>query len=112
MTGKKRILTVVAHSECQMLRLPRAELIRIVDEIPSAWSHVAEMLAQSFSRAIEMIEYLRCPDHTRRVAALLPSLNSGRAPEPIRISQIEMAEMTHIGRTTVQAALVNLVRRD
>jgi CRP-like cAMP-binding protein len=110
-TGQKRILTVVACTECHILRLPRAELIRIVEQTPASWFHIAEMLAQNFARAIEMLEYLRCPDHTRRVAALLLSLNGNRSPEPIRVSQIEMAEMTHIGRTNVQSALVDLVKR-
>lgn len=110
-TGQKRILTVVACTECHILRLPRAELIRIVEQTPAAWFHIAEMLAQNFARAIEMIEYLRCPDHTRRIAALLLSLTGSRSPEPIRISQVEMAEMTHIGRTNVQSALVELAQR-
>jgi CRP-like cAMP-binding protein len=110
-TGQKRILTVVACTECHILRLPRAELIRIVEQTPAAWFHIAEMLAQNFARAIEMIEYLRCPDHTRRIAALLLSLSGNRSPEPIRVSQVEMAEMTHIGRTNVQSALVDLAQR-
>jgi DNA-binding GntR family transcriptional regulator len=69
------------------------------------------MLAQNFARAIEMIEYLRCPNHNRRIAALLLSLTGTRSPEPIRVSQIEMAEMTQIGRTNVQSALVDLAQR-
>jgi CRP-like cAMP-binding protein len=106
--GHKRVMSIIAHSPCEILRLPRAEMLRILEEVPSAWLHIAEMLAQNFARAIEMIEYLRCPDSTRRVAALLLSLNGNRPPEPLRISQIEIAELTHMSRTTVQAALTEL----
>jgi CRP-like cAMP-binding protein len=106
--GHKRIMTIVAHSPCDILRLPRAEMLRILQEVPSAWLHIAEMLAQNFARAVETIEYLRCPNSTRRVAAMLLSLTGNRPPEPIRLSQIEMAEMTHLGRTNVQAALFDL----
>jgi CRP-like cAMP-binding protein len=77
--------------------------------VPSAWLHIAEMLAQNFARAVEMIEYLRCPDSTRRVAAMLLSM-AGNRGEPLRVSQVEIAEMTHLSRTTVQQSLVELAR--
>jgi CRP/FNR family transcriptional regulator, cyclic AMP receptor protein len=109
--GHQRIMTVVAYSPCDILRLPRAEMLRILQETPSAWQHIAEMLAQNFARAIEAIDYLRCPDPSRRVAAMLLSLNGNRPPEPILLSQIEIAELTRLGRTTVQAALFDLAEK-
>jgi CRP-like cAMP-binding protein len=110
-TGAQRVMSIIACTPCYILRLPRSEMLRIVEQSPAAWFHIAEMLAQNFARAIEMIELLRCPDPTRRIAALLCNLVGNRAPAPIRISQIEMAEMAHLGRTNVQSALLDLAQK-
>ncbi len=107
-TGQKRIMTIVASGQCEILRLPRAEMMRIVEKTPTAWQYFAAMLAQNFARAVEIIEYLRCPTPARRIAALLLNLVGERTPQALQVSQVEMAEMTHFGRTTVQSALTDL----
>jgi len=109
--GGKRIMSIVAHGPCDVLRLPRAEMLRILQEAPDSWQHIAELLAQNFARAIETIEYLRCPDPARRIAAMLLSLTGNRPPEPIRLSQGEIAEITRLGRTAVQAAQAELAEK-
>lgn len=109
-TGQTRLMTVVAASQCEVLRLPRAEMMRIVEKTPSTWHYFADLLAQNFARAVEVIEYLRCPTPARRIAALLLNLGGGRPPVAIRMSQFEMAEITNIGRTNVQSALLQLAQ--
>jgi CRP-like cAMP-binding protein len=110
-TGQKRIMTINASSRCDVLRLPRAEMMRIVERTPAAWHYFADLLAQNFARAVEIVEYLRCSNPSRRIAAMLLNLAGERPSQAIRVSQIEMAEISHLGRTNVQSALMDLAQR-
>ncbi len=66
--GGKRLVTIHAVSRCRLLRLPRAELQRIVGKDPVCWSYMALLLAQNFARSIRLIAALKQVNPRDRVA--------------------------------------------
>jgi CRP-like cAMP-binding protein len=93
-----------------LLRLPRAEIQRIVGKEPACWSYMALLLAQNFARSLRLISALKLVQPRDRVAAvlllLLDDLPEGQLK--ITVSQSDLASITSLARSSVNSALKDL----
>ena len=109
-TGTRRQITLIAGADSRVLRLSRASMIQIVEADPQAWLHFAELLARNFATALSAIALLRLDSPIARICALLAGLAvDDTDPSPtVRASQAEIAAMTQLGKTAVNASLSEL----
>jgi CRP-like cAMP-binding protein len=112
-TGKPRIVSLFAHSDLTLLRLPRAEFLRIAAADPQAWHQLAVLSARNTALAIEVIEMLKRSDSTDRLGhALFMLFRELPAPgRTIQTSQGDLGALTRMSRGSVNAALAALEAR-
>jgi CRP/FNR family transcriptional regulator, cyclic AMP receptor protein len=111
-TGRPRRIAIVAGSDCQLLRLPRAELLRIASNDPTVWRHIAVLLALNLAKAIDTVDALSRSDPAARVAATLLNLveDDIAGPPIISASQLDLGALARLSRSAVNAALKGLER--
>jgi CRP/FNR family transcriptional regulator, cyclic AMP receptor protein len=73
-TGQPRRISIVAGSDCQLLRISRAEILRMAASDPAVWRYIAVLLARNYRTAIDVVDALGRADPTARVAATLLNL--------------------------------------
>ena len=113
LTGRQRRISILAGSDCTLLRLTRAAMTSITDSQPGAWRSFAVLSAINLAVALDVIEAMRCTDPVDRVAATLFNLafsNPG-GTLPIEISQAELGALTRLSRSAVNRAIGNLEAR-
>lgn len=118
-TGRPRLLSLTARTTAQVVRLTRADFLRIADVNPVAWRHVALMAARNLERAMAINGAMRRDKPTERLAATLVNLAAEVSSDPIalRVSQEDLAAIIRMSRGSVNAALARLesaglLRRD
>lgn len=109
----KRLITVVAMVGTELLRLPRAAMLRIAAADPDAWLHFAGLLSSNVARSFALISVLRRDDPVERIGALLLSLagEPGHYQPRVPGSQADLGAMANLGRSTVNSALAELAAR-
>jgi CRP/FNR family transcriptional regulator, cyclic AMP receptor protein len=112
-TGQPRRVSIVGRSACRLLRLPRAEVVRMTDSDPLAWRYFLLLLARNYARTVRVVYALKQADPLRRVAAMLLVLLEDNPPGAMeaQASQSDIAELANLGRTKVNASLKALERR-
>lgn len=110
----RRLISAVAAADTELLRLPRACMIRIAAAEPNFWLHFAELLSANFARSFGVIGMLRRDDPVQRIAALLLNLSGDPDYLQLRVpgSQSDLAAMANLSRSTVSSALAELARRN
>jgi CRP-like cAMP-binding protein len=58
-TGQRRRVSIVGRSACRLLRLPRAEVVRMTDSDPLASRYFLLLLSQNYARALRVVYALR-----------------------------------------------------
>lgn len=102
---------VLAKTDCVVLYLQKAVLLRILSDRPELWRVVAEFLALGLHTAILAHYDLLISDAPRRIAATLLRIAGCRGPMAknvpvsIPLTQVELCEMVNLSRTVVGAAL-------
>lgn len=114
LTGRARRITIVAKSDCKILRLSRAEMVRLGDVYPNSWQFFSEIAARNLVLAIDLIEALRHRVPIQRVAMTLLNLHRDLGPdfETLPLSQTEIAAAADLSRSSVSTALVALKKLD
>lgn len=119
LTGKGRIISLMARTAVQVLRLPRTDFLRIAEDDPQAWRHLSLLTVGNNLRTLRVIEALRRDDATDRLAATLVNLGHEQPGSPVvlRLSQDDLGAMARLSRGSVNAALARLegaglLRRD
>lgn len=119
LTGKGRVISLVARTPVQAVRLHRADFLRIAEADPQAWRHLSLLTVQNTLRAIRVIDALRREDATERLAATLVNLAREQPDHPmiLRLSQDDLGAVARLSRGSVNAALARLegaglLRRD
>lgn len=111
--GHPRKFTEIARTACVVLRLPRAEMLRICEEEPQRWREFSLLLANNLARAIDVAAMLRQRPSVARVAQALLMLTEhaadGSATAPV--SQADLGAITQLSRASVAASLSKLERR-
>jgi CRP/FNR family transcriptional regulator, cyclic AMP receptor protein len=118
MTGRPRLLAMVARTDCQLMRLPRAEIVRLTESDPQVWHYFALLLMRNYGTVMSVVHALKQSDPARRVAAMLAVLIDGGGEGPIEAiaSQTDIGALANLGRSKVNASLraleeLRLIRR-
>ena len=107
LTGQPvRLATATAMTECEIMRLERATMIRVIHEEPTfAEMFVSHLLARTVRVEADLVDQLFNSSEKRLARALLLLANFGKdgRPEPIiaNISQETLAEMIGTTRSRV-----------
>ncbi|HEX8815027.1 MAG TPA: Crp/Fnr family transcriptional regulator [Terriglobales bacterium] len=111
--GHARLISLIARTHCQLLRLPRYELQRMTAADPSFWRFIAILIAGNERRTLRVIDALRCNDPVRRIATMLTTLlgDSGTDGRTLEVSQAELAAMCNLARGSISAGLRKLEQR-
>ena len=107
LTGQpRRIATATAMTECEIMRLEKAAIIRVLHEEPAfSEMFIAHLLSRSIRVESDLIDQLFNSSEKRLARLLLLLANFGKEakPEPIvaKISQETLAEMIGTTRSRV-----------
>jgi CRP/FNR family transcriptional regulator, cyclic AMP receptor protein len=105
-TGQRRKIAIIAGSDCQLLRLPRREIARMTNSDPIVWRYFLFLLARNYAKAMNVVAALKQSDPVGRVAFMLFILSEDSLDgSGIGVSQSDLAELTHLGRSKVNASL-------
>jgi CRP/FNR family transcriptional regulator, cyclic AMP receptor protein len=108
-TGARRRIAIIAGSDCQLLRLPRLEIARMTASDPILWRQFLLLLARNYAKAISLVWALKQSDPVKRVACMLLILNEeDLGGAGIVASQLDLAELAHLGRSKVNSSLKTL----
>lgn len=106
-TGRPRIISLVAHTDVALYRLPRAEFLRIAAADPLAWHQLAVLSTRNTAIALDLIVMLRRGDPVERLAHALYILLR-EVPPPARLVQVNQTDLgavARMSRTSVNTAL-------
>ena len=103
-----RLATAVAMTECEIMRLEKATMVRVLHEEPAfSEMFVSHLLARTLRVEADLVDQLFNSSEKRLARALLLLANFGKEgePEPIlaKISQETLAEMIGTTRSRVSA---------
>jgi CRP-like cAMP-binding protein len=107
LTGQPlRLATVAALTECEVTRIPKAEIVSIIHKEPTfAELFISHLLARNSRVEEDLIDQLFNSSEKRLARTLLLLANFGKEsePEPVlaRISQETLAEMVGTTRSRV-----------
>jgi CRP-like cAMP-binding protein len=109
-TGQPRRITILAGSDCQLLRFSRAEILRMAANDPVVWRYLTLLLARNLRKSIDVIDAISRHDPVARVAATLLNLmeDPPQDQSAISASQSDLAALTRLSRSAVNAALRDL----
>ena len=109
LTGQPvRLATATAMTECEIMRLEKATVVRVLHEEPAfSEMFVSHLLARTIRVEADLVDQLFNSSEKRLARALLLLANFGKEgePEPIlaKISQETLAEMIGTTRSRVSA---------
>jgi CRP-like cAMP-binding protein len=109
LTGQRlRLATATAMADCEIMRLEKATMIRVLHEEPAfSEMFVSHLLARTIRVEADLVDQLFNSSEKRLARALLLLANFGKEgePEPIlaKISQETLAEMIGTTRSRVSA---------
>lgn len=112
-TGQPRRVGIVARTDCRLMRVPRAEIVRLAEIDPEVWRSFSLLLARNYAKAMGIIHALKQSDPARRVAAMLAVLIEDNAAGVTiaPASQWDIGELAHLGRSKVNTSLKALESR-
>ena len=107
LSGAERRIDVLARGACKLVRLTRADLHRLLDAHPSAWSYVALLVNSNLYLALRLIEALKQQEPTLRIAHCLRNMVAAGSELPTRINvtQADIAAIAGVSRKTANSAL-------
>ncbi len=111
----RRMATAMAMTECEIMRLPKAVIVKVLQEEPAfSGLFVSHLLARSIRIEEDLVDQLFNSSEKRLARALLILANFGKEgrPEPIlaKVSQETLAEMIGTTRSRV-SFFMNKFRR-
>jgi CRP/FNR family transcriptional regulator, cyclic AMP receptor protein len=112
-TGRPRLIALIARSECNILRLSRAEFLRLAQDRPQTWQLLAQLAVGNVERAIMIIAALRQQSPLARLALTLAYLarEADLRPAVLRLTQAELGVLAQMSRGAVNAALAQIEAR-
>ena len=113
LTGRPRRIGMVARTTLRLIRLPRAEILRMTEQVPEHWRHFPGLAAINLATAIDIVDALRRSDPAERLAMVLRNLNQGAptAGGELAVSQADLAALSALSRSSVNRALAVLAAR-
>ena len=107
LTGQpRRMATAVAMTECEIMRLEKADMVRVIHEEPAfSEMFVAHLLARTIRVEEDLVDQLFNSSEKRLARALLLLANFGKESKPeainAKVSQEMLAEMIGTTRSRV-----------
>jgi CRP/FNR family transcriptional regulator, cyclic AMP receptor protein len=113
LTGHPRRVGIVARTDCRLLRVPRAQIVRLTETDPEVWRNFSLLLVRNYAKAMGIIHALKQSDPARRVAAMLAVLAEDNPPGVTiaPATQWDIGELAHLGRSKVNTSLKALESR-
>ncbi|WP_216665441.1 Crp/Fnr family transcriptional regulator [Pseudoruegeria sp. HB172150] len=97
-----------ANRQCELLAVPRAEVLRMAEERPECWRWLGLLSVRQIRTGLETLEDIRRRNAAARIAATILSIGRvrwrGNMPEPsneIVITQGELAALSVVSRASV-----------
>lgn len=105
--GQPRRVGMVARTALRLIRLPRAEMLRMTDQAPDCWRHFAGLAVFNLRTALDIIDALRRSDPAERLAMVLCNLSRAAPTNPndLAVTQTELASLAVLSRSSVNKAL-------
>lgn len=104
--GQPRTATVVARTDCEILKLTREEFIELVREKPSTLFKLVKILIKRLRETDEKIKVLSMDSATERVRWFLQkTVADTRSPEIVLPSHSEIGKILSLTREAVTRAL-------
>ena len=109
-SGNARRFEVRAREESILVRLSRAEMMRLVEDRPDAWKYVAGLLASNLAVTLDYVEATKSQRSLARVRAVLRYLvrHGGGEPDALNISQDDLAAISGLSRKSTNSAVKQL----
>ncbi|MGR3663068.1 MAG: Crp/Fnr family transcriptional regulator [Paracoccaceae bacterium] len=113
LTGRERTISIIARTDCKILKLSRAEMQRLGDRDPISWRYFSEIAGRNLAQAIYVIEALKHMVPAQRVAMTILNLNRDLGPfgNVVPLSQSEFSAAADLSRSSVNAAMTVLKNR-
>ena len=107
LTGRPRRIGMVARTSLRLIRLPRAEILRMTEQEPEYWRHFPGLASINLATAIDIVDALRRSDPAERMAMVLRNLNHGAptAEGELAVTQTDLASLSSLSRSSVNRAL-------
>jgi CRP-like cAMP-binding protein len=107
LTGRPRRIGMVARTTLRLIRLPRAEILRMTEQMPEYWRHFPGLAALNLATAIDILDALRRSDPAERLAMVLRNLNNGAPTSEgeLAVTQADLASLSSLSRSSVNRAL-------
>lgn len=105
--GRPRIIALVARRRVCVLRLSRAEVLRMTEKDPTVWRWISVLAMRNTSTLLNLLNAIRCEDPVQRVALVL--VNLAQEPSPVEgavdVVQSEIGTIARMSRGSVNVAL-------
>jgi CRP/FNR family transcriptional regulator, cyclic AMP receptor protein len=113
LTGQPRRVGIVARTDCRLLRVPRAQIVRMTETDSEVWRSFSLLLARNYAKSMGIIHALKQTDPARRVAAMLAVVFEDNPPgvTTAPASQWDIGELANLGRSKVNTSLKALESR-
>jgi CRP-like cAMP-binding protein len=107
LTGRPRRIGMVARTTLRLIRLPRAEILRMTDQVPECWRHFSGLASFNLATAVDIVDSLRRSDPAERLAMVLRNLNHSAptAGGELAVTQADLASLASLSRSSVNRAL-------
>ena len=113
--GKVRNVTITAQTEVRWLLVPQSALSRLLDQQPSYWKHLAQLVNESYEVTVSIMVDLTRRNARSRLAAALLRMGGCRFADPdpgspveVGVPQSELASIAVMSRNTVSSYLAEL----
>jgi CRP-like cAMP-binding protein len=109
-TGEQRKVALIAYRDATLVRLPRAEFLRIASALPLAWQQLAILSTRNSVLLLELLSIARRSDPVSRLAQALTLLLREVLPpsRSLTISQLDLGAIARMSRGGVSAAMHRL----
>lgn len=113
LTGRPRRIGMGARTTLRLIRLPRAEILRMPEQDPESWRHFSGLASINLATTIDIIDALRRSDPAERLAKVLRNLHAAvpTAEGELAVSQADLASLASLSRSSVNRALRVLAAR-
>ena len=113
LTGRPRRISLTAKTHCNVLRIPRRDLLKIVEKQEGRWPHFVTLISSSLSLALDIIDALKRDDMRKKVAACIMNLAEGATdgPKKIYVSQSELGEISNLSRGQIHKIIAEFERQ-
>ena len=103
--GRPRAQTTIAIGDTQLIRIPRHELLNLLDSNPKLYKHFLTILCKRLRQAGQVLEESAFLPLSKRLAKQLLRLHKSRSHHDAKFSQEELAASLGVTRQSIYRVL-------